>query len=256
MIVGHLRVDSGSIMVCGHAIGQEFEAAMSSVGAIVENPAHYLYMSGYENLKLTSMLHTDVERGRIREVIEQTGLQSRIHDKVKRYSLGMRQRLALAQTILHRPKLLVLDEPTNGLDPAGIKDLREILQNLAREGMTVVVSSHILSEMSLLCTRIGIMRSGRLVADSSAQALQRSQYGKIRLRVGQPGEAVQILESQFTDIAVEVQEDVLLVGGDALDSGQLNRMLVLNDVDVYEVGEQKETLEDAFMELTGGGGIA
>ncbi|MFQ9797973.1 MAG: hypothetical protein ACLR23_02620 [Clostridia bacterium] len=88
-------------------------------------------------------------------------------------------------------------------------------------------------EMSLLCTRIGIMRSGRLVADSSAQALQRSQYGKIRLRVGQPGEAVQILESQFTDIAVEVQEDVLLVGGDALDSGQLNRMLVLNDVDVY-----------------------
>ena len=150
----------------------------------------------------------------------------------------------------------MLDEPTNGLDPAGIKDLREILQNLAREGMTVVVSSHILAEMSLLCTRIGIMRSGRLVADSSAQALQRSQYGKIRLRVGQPGEAVQILESQFTDIAVEVQEDVLLVGGDALDSGQLNRMLVLNDVDVYEVGEQKETLEDAFMELTGGGGIA
>ena len=254
MIVGHLRVDAGSILICGHAIGQEFEAAMGEVGAIVENPAHYLYMSGYDNLKLTAMLHAGIERGRLHEVIEQTGLQSRIHDKVKRYSLGMRQRLALAQTILRRPKLLVLDEPTNGLDPAGIKDLRGILQNLAKEGMAIVVSSHILSEMSLLCTRVGIMRGGSLVADSSAQALQRSPYGKIRLRVGQPREAVQILESQFTDIAVEVQEDVLLVDGDALDSGQLNRMLVLNDVDVYEVGEQKETLEDAFMELTGTGG--
>ncbi|MFR5072985.1 MAG: ATP-binding cassette domain-containing protein [Bianqueaceae bacterium] len=148
MIVGHLRVDSGSIMVCGHAIGQEFEAAMSSVGAIVENPAHYLYMSGYENLKLTSMLHTDVERGEFAKSLSRPPTEPDSRQSKTLFTGNAAAAGSCPNDSTHRPKLLVLDEPTVAWirQESGSK----ILQNLAREGMTVVVSSHILSEMSLL----------------------------------------------------------------------------------------------------------
>ena len=130
-VVGHLMADDGNVSICGKTLKKDFESAMANVGGIIENPEFYKYMSGYDNLLQYARMRGVRDPERIREVVHLVGLDHRIHDKVGRYSLGMRQRLGVAQAILHRPRLLVLDEPTNGLDPAGIKDLRDILKRFA-----------------------------------------------------------------------------------------------------------------------------
>ena len=133
LILGLQKIDSGKVIINGYDIQKDFEKAIAKVGAIIENPDLYMYMSGYDNLKLISNLYPNVDLKRIEEVIDLVGLRNRIDDKVSKYSLGMRQRLGVAQAILHKPNLLILDEPTNGLDPEGIKDLRELLIRLAKK---------------------------------------------------------------------------------------------------------------------------
>ena len=161
--VGHLRLDDGDILINGQSIRKNFESAMAQVGGIIENPEFYKYMTGMQNLRQYARMRGNVDEKRINEVVEIVGLKNRINDKVGKYSLGMRQRLGVAQAILHRPKLLILDEPTNGLDPAGIKELRDILKNLAhKENICVIVSSHLMSEMELMCDRVGIIANGKL----------------------------------------------------------------------------------------------
>lgn len=164
MMVGLISISKGDIHICGDSINTDFEKAVSHVGAIVENPEMYKFLTGYQNLQHFARMSPGVTQERVDEAIRLVGLGNRIHDKVKTYSLGMRQRLGVAQAILHRPKLLVLDEPTNGLDPQGIRELRDYLRQLTRtEGITVFVSSHLLSEMELMCDRVAIIQSGRLV---------------------------------------------------------------------------------------------
>ena len=154
MILRLIEKDSGTIKVKGYDNKKEFEKAMEYIGAIVENPDMYNYMSGLDNLKLHARLR-NVDSKRIYEVLELVGLKDRAKEKVKKYSLGMKQRLGLALTLLHKPKVLILDEPTNGLDPAGIKQLRDILKEIAhKEGVAVFVSSHILSEMQQMCDKM------------------------------------------------------------------------------------------------------
>ncbi|MBR6802106.1 MAG: ABC transporter ATP-binding protein [Eubacteriaceae bacterium] len=161
MIVGLLSIDEGEILIEGKSIRKNFENAMSMIGGIIENPEMYDYMSGMANLKMFAKMHGNISKERIDEIVELVGLTARINDKVKKYSLGMRQRLGLAQALLHEPKLLILDEPTNGLDPAGIKELRDTLRVLADEkGVSVLVSSHLLSEMELMCDRFLIIDKG------------------------------------------------------------------------------------------------
>ena len=161
MIVGLLSIDEGEILIEGKSIKKNFEKAMQTIGGIIENPEMYDYMSGMANLKMFAKMHGNISKERIDEVVELVGLTGRIGDKVKKYSLGMRQRLGLAQALLHEPKLLILDEPTNGLDPAGIKELRDTLRTLADEkGVSVLVSSHLLSEMELMCDRFLIIDKG------------------------------------------------------------------------------------------------
>ncbi len=161
MIVGLLSIDEGEIFVEGKSVKKNYEKAMQTIGGIIENPEMYDYMSGMANLKMFAKMHGNISKQRIDEVVELVGLTGRINDKVKKYSLGMRQRLGLAQALLHEPKLLILDEPTNGLDPAGIKELRDTLRTLADEkGVSVLVSSHLLSEMELMCDRFLIIDKG------------------------------------------------------------------------------------------------
>ncbi len=161
MIVGLLSIDEGEILIQGKSIKKNYEKAMQMIGGIIENPEMYDYMSGMANLKMFAKMHGNISKERIDEVVELVGLTDRINDKVKKYSLGMRQRLGLAQALLHEPKLLILDEPTNGLDPAGIKELRDTLRTLADEkGVSVLVSSHLLSEMELMCDRFLIIDKG------------------------------------------------------------------------------------------------
>src|SRR5699024_874127 len=151
--VGLIGITSGEIKVCGKDVKKEFEDAIANVGAIVENPELYKFLTGYQNLEQAARLFK-VSKEKMDEVIELVGLTERIHDKVKTYSLGMRQRLGIAQSLLHDPKVLILDEPTNGLDPAGIREIRDYLKMLAREkGLAIIVSSHLLSEMEMMCDR-------------------------------------------------------------------------------------------------------
>ncbi|WP_373605383.1 ABC transporter ATP-binding protein [Bacillus sp. AFS031507] len=164
MIVGLMSITKGQILIKGENIKTEFEQAIGHVGAIVESPEMYKYLSGYHNLVHYARMVPGVTKERIDEVVSLVKLENRIHDKVKKYSLGMRQRLGVAQALLHRPSLLILDEPTNGLDPAGIRELRDYLRHLTRtEGITVIVSSHLLSEMELMCDRVAILQQGKLV---------------------------------------------------------------------------------------------
>ena len=164
MLLGLMSITKGEMYIDGLNVEKDFEKAIAKVGGIVENPDLYKYLTGYQNLVHYWRMYPDVKKERIDEVIKIVGLEKRIHDKIKTYSLGMRQRLGVAQALINSPKLLVLDEPTNGLDPAGIHELRNHLRTLAREeNIAVIVSSHLLSEMELMCDRVGIIQNGKLV---------------------------------------------------------------------------------------------
>ena len=164
MLLGLMSITEGEIFIKGYSIKKDFEKAIANVGGIVENPDMYKHLSGYKNLVHYARMYPKIGKQRIDEVIRLVGLENRINDKVKTYSLGMRQRLGLAQAMLNSPSLLVLDEPTNGLDPAGIHEFRNHLRNLAKkENTAVFVSSHILSEMELMCDRVAIIQNGKLI---------------------------------------------------------------------------------------------
>ena len=170
MMVGLIKISRGDILIQGHSITKDFGNAIRNVGTIIENPDFYKYLTGYQNLKHYARMVPGIFKARINEMAEMVGLKDRIHDKVGTYSLGMRQRLGIAQALLHRPSLLILDEPTNGLDPGGIHELRNNLKRLAHEeGVAVFVSSHLLSEMELMCDRAGVLQNGKLVLLQSIQ---------------------------------------------------------------------------------------
>jgi ABC-2 type transport system ATP-binding protein len=172
MMVGLIKISQGDILIMGQSITKDFNKAIQNVGAIVENPDLYKYLTGYQNLKHYARMVSGVTKARINEIVGIVGLKDRIHDKVKTYSLGMRQRLGIAQALLHHPPLLILDEPTNGLDPAGIHEMRNYLKRLAHEeGAAVFVSSHLLSEMELMCDRVGVLQNGKLISIQSIQDL-------------------------------------------------------------------------------------
>ena len=202
MLVGLIKPTSGSIEICGYDVRKNFTKAMEHLGCIVENPELYPFLSGWDNLLHFARMLPGVDKERMNEVIELVGLQARIHDKVKTYSLGMRQRLGIAQAMLNRPKVLVLDEPTNGLDPAGIREMRQFIRKLAEEeGMSVLVSSHLLGEIQLLCDRVAIIAKGEIIQTDTVENLLTAQERMI-WRVEPLQQGIQIL-SGFTDISIE-----------------------------------------------------
>ncbi|RIV18855.1 ABC transporter ATP-binding protein, partial [Alicyclobacillaceae bacterium I2511] len=173
MIVGLIRPSAGRVTIGGFDVQHQRSHALAQVGAIVENPETYSYLSGRQNLMQYARLAGVADAGlRIDEVTEQVRLKDRIDDKVKNYSLGMRQRLGVAQALLARPKLLVLDEPTNGLDPAGMREFRQLMRDLADQGMAVFVSSHLLGELEQVCDRIGVIQQGELIVEEGMAALK------------------------------------------------------------------------------------
>jgi len=164
MIVGLIKPTEGSVTICGYSVAHDFVKALANVGCIIESPEMYKYLTGMENLQQFAAMDKRISQQRIKEVVEMVGLQHRISDKVRTYSLGMRQRLGIAQAILSRPRLLILDEPTNGLDPAGINEFRNLIKRLAyEEGMTVFVSSHLLLEVQQMCDSVSIIRQGSVI---------------------------------------------------------------------------------------------
>lgn len=182
MILGLLSIDSGRISVLGYDVEERFEDAMKHISGIVENPDMYGHLSGYDNLLIHARA-CGAPKERIDEVVQMVGMQMRIMDKFKSYSLGMKQRLGLAQALLHNPKVMILDEPTNGLDPAGIKEFRDLLKYLAHtQGLTVFISSHILQEMQQMCDTVCIINGGHIIRTGSVQELTKSASGLYRYR--------------------------------------------------------------------------
>ncbi|MEK3785711.1 ABC transporter ATP-binding protein [Paenibacillus sp. FSL K6-1230] len=251
MMVGLISISEGDISICGHSVKTDFEQAIAQVGAIVENPELYRFMTGYQNLQHFARMLPGITKERIEETVRLVGLEQRIHDRVKSYSLGMRQRLGVAQALLHRPKLLILDEPTNGLDPQGIRELRDYLQHLSREeGTTIFVSSHLLSEMELMCDTVAIIQNGRLVdvrklkSDGALLAA-----AEVAFEVSDPAHALTLVTNG------RIQGQTLVVPLDREQTAELNQRLIEAGIKVYSIRPLSQTLEDQFLELTGGVGI-
>jgi ABC-2 type transport system ATP-binding protein len=253
MVVGLIKPTSGSIKIGGYNIEENFEEAMKHLGCIVENPELYPYLSGYDNLLHFANMLEGIGKERISEVTKLVGLKERIHDRVKTYSLGMRQRLGIAQALLGRPKVLILDEPTNGLDPAGIREMREFIRFLAEEeGLSVLVSSHLLSEIQLLCDRVAIISRGTVIKTDSVHNLL-SNRERVVWRFHPIEDAKQILRSVTT---IEEREDgSISTEYDEIKVAEWNKMLVEAGISVTEMNRKMPVLEDLFLELTGGDSI-
>lgn len=250
MLVGLIKPTSGTIQICGYNISDHFQDAMKNLGCIVENPELYPYLSGYDNLLHFARMLDGIGEERIREVTELVGLTERIHDKVKTYSLGMRQRLGIAQALLGKPKVLILDEPTNGLDPAGIREMRQFIRFLAvEEGLSVLVSSHLLSEIQLLCDRVAIISKGTIIRIDTVHQLLSN-----RERVVwhfQPFNKGKEILSALTSIE-EKEDGTILTEFDEMKTAEWNKQLVEAGVSVIEMNRKLPALEDLFLELTGG----
>lgn len=259
MIVGLMGITEGDIMIHDFSIKTQFEQAVRGIGAVVENPELYQFMSGYKNLVHFARMTPGVDQERIDEVVSLVRLENRIHDPVKTYSLGMRQRLGLAQAILHRPSLLILDEPTNGLDPAGIRELRDYLRELAKkENVAVLVSSHLLSEMELMCDRVGIIRQGKLAGIRSVGKLENQKAGmfKVHFEVDSVEKIPELLKKKSWN-----KEWAQVPGGFEIELkreqiAELNARMTEAGIKVYGIRTMDQSLEDKYLEMTEGDEIA
>src|SRR5690606_9971677 len=248
MMTGLMYPSKGEVIIDGKQLSTNYEEAISNIGVIVENTEMYTYMSGYKNLQHFARMHKGVTKQRIDEVVAQVGLQNRIHEKVKTYSLGMRQRLGLAQAMLHRPKFLILDEPTKGLDPAGIREFRMYLRKIAAEdNVAIVVSSHLLSEIELMVDRIAIIQNGELIDIRELQHVAASQY---YIEVGQPDQLQAMFEEPLTK-----ENGGYVINLTKEEVPALIRKLVESGIDLYTIQPIQKRLEDQFIEMTGGGAI-
>ncbi|MHA6259081.1 ABC transporter ATP-binding protein [Sporosarcina sp. CAU 1771] len=252
MMVGLMNPTSGDVVIDGVSLMDDFERGLSKIGVIVENPEMYKFLTGYKNLLHFARMHEGVTKQRIDEVVNQVGMQNRIHEKVSTYSLGMRQRLGLAQALLHRPKFLILDEPTNGLDPAGIREFRMHLRNIAeKEGVSVFVSSHMLSEIELMCDRIAVIQNGKLIDIREMSETQESHYYIEAL----PLDATEVFLKE-EGFSVESYKDGFIINAEKEQIPALIQQFTARKQQLFAVQPHRKTLEDEFLEMTGGGQIA
>ena len=256
MLLGLVRPTSGVVKFALRASGWEYLRARSRVGAIIESPAFYENFSGRRNLQLLASLSGGVEGKRVEQVLEIVGLRDRAHDPVRVYSYGMRQRLGIAQALLPTPELIILDEPTNGLDPQGIQQTRELIRRLRDEfRLTVLLSSHLLSEIEQLCNRVGIIHEGRLLYEGGPEALV-TPTDMYRVRVDDLSGAFELL-TMDPGVTVSRNGDLFLrIEADAESISAVNALLVSKGIKVYELSPAQETLEEAFLRLTKKGDVS
>lgn len=250
MMLGQVWPTSGEVKICGHDVTAHRRLALMKVGAIFESPAFYDYLSGRRNLEILSSYTTPTSPQRIQEVIEWVGLAGREHSKVRTYSHGMRARLALAQALLPQPELLILDEPSDGLDPEGIHEMRLTIQRLQRElGLTILLSSHFLNEVEQLCTRIAVLNRGRMVFEGSMAATKQREAW-IRLKTGDFGLAVK--ELRAAQLITQERDGNLIALSKGAGTDQVVRLLVERGLSVYEIAPVEETLEGFYLSLMNG----
>jgi ABC-2 type transport system ATP-binding protein len=249
MLVGLIRPTAGSVRICGFDIQRNFEDAMRCVGCIVENPDLYRFMTGRENLEhFARMLR--VPGSEIERVAKAVSLDHRLEQRVGTYSLGMRQRLGIAQALLGDPKLLILDEPANGLDPAGIREIRELLKRLAAEqNMSIFISSHLLAEIELTCDRVAIIHKGRILREGTVRELISSRRD-MELRVDDVARASAVARER--NLTFRAEGDRLWLAMEEGDAPPLIAALVENGVNVFHAQRRTQSLEEMFLEATGG----
>ena len=249
LILGLQSITKGGVLINGFDIEKEFEKAIGKVGAIVENPDLYMYLTGYENLQLMANLYKGIDKKRIDEVVKLVKLENRINDKVSKYSLGMRQRLGIAQAILHKPTLLILDEPTNGLDPEGIKEMRELLLELAKkEGMGILISSHNLAELDNLVNKVCIIKNGEIIETSGISEIKKEAKANYKIfDVNDTSKIKDILPG-----AIIIDNNKFKIDAVREEVPEIVELLVNKNISIYEVKKEEKSLEDAFFEKTGG----
>lgn len=244
LILGLQNIDKGKVTINGFDIEKDFVKSIEKVGAIVENPDTYMYLTGWQNLKLTANLYKDITDEKIKEIVKLVELEGRINDKVSKYSLGMRQRLGIARALINEPNVLILDEPTNGLDPEGIKDLRNLLKKLAKEGLGILISSHNLAELESFCNKVLIIDNGTIIETSEVKEFKNN------------GNKYTFNVSNTKDLDIEgiyeVAKDKFSYNGEKEDIASIVKTLVKKNIDVYEVKMEELTLEEAFLKKTGG----
>ena len=253
MITGLINRSGGSVMIKGYDLDKDFESAMTQLGAIVENPEFYKYMTGRKNIMhYAQMSHHKISPERIEEVIKLVKLEEAIDKKVKTYSLGMRQRLGVAQAILHKPALLIFDEPTNGLDPQGIREFRDHLKLLASEGVGVLISSHLLSEMQLMCDTFAIIEKGKLIHTEEKRTEEKQEdIHEVAFTVSDGERAKTILLDKFPSLQViKYGADSISVSATREQTASINSSFIKNELDVYEIVITRKSLEDKFFEIT------
>ncbi len=253
MALGLITPTSGSVEILGQDVVTNKARILPRVGALIETPALYLYMSGRDNLRAISSVLGGVSAERIETVLGMVGLQGRQKDRVRTYSLGMKQRLGVAIALLQDPDLLILDEPANGLDPAGIVEMRDLLHRLAAEGKTVFVSSHLLTEVRQLCTRVAIVNLGKLVTESTVEDLVKGQ-GEFTVTVDRPQEALVLLRAQSWGRSARVSANNTLITSAPEGRGRtLNLFLVNAGFAPDAIAPAVQDLEEVFLRLTGNG---
>lgn len=258
MILGLTSITAGEVDVFGQNIKGYEKRIYPRIGAIIETPGFYPNLTGTENLEIFARLRGTAGPNAVKNALEVVGLPYKDKKLFSKYSLGMKQRLGIANAILHDPELLVLDEPTNGLDPIGIAEMRDFIKHLSAErGKTILISSHILSEIALMADDIGIIDHGVLLEESTMKALEKKNQKYILLRVNDMSKAMLILEQEFRVTDFDMYDDhTLCVYNTSLDMAAVNKTLVMHGVSVISSQLCKDTLEDYFKKITGGKGIA
>ena len=251
MITGLAKPTSGKIYIDGISLDSHFEKAISKLGGIIENPDLYPYMTGMENLKYFASLYPNITQEKINDVVTLVGMEKRINDKVKNYSLGMKQRVGIAQALLHDPKILILDEPTNGLDPNGIRDMRKFLIGLARKKrISILVSSHILSEMEQLCDTVAIIDGGKILEIKTLEQIKRGlQDGqKVCLKVDYPNYAGKLVLMKYK-IPVNLAGQTIMFKMEDKKIPEVTAMLIKEGISIFGINTITKSLEEVFTEM-------
>ena len=249
LILGLQKIDSGTVVINGYDIVKDFKKAIEKVGAIVESPDLYMYLSGLDNLKMVASMYNGVDSKRIDEIVKLVGLENRIKDKVSKYSLGMRQRLGIAASLIHSPNVLILDEPTNGLDPEGIKELRALLKKLAKkEKMGVLISSHNLSELESFCTDVCLIKNGEILTTASIEEIRKADKSSYLFKL----DKTTGLEDLLSKDDKVINDTLVKMFIDEEDVPDMMLKLFKEGYKIYEVKKDTLTLEEAFISKTGG----
>lgn len=251
MILGLIEPTSGSIEIFGRKLRVNPWAALRRIGAVIEEPAFYPYLSGWDNLEALSRAIGGIPRSKIDEVLVRVNLRERAGDRYSQYSMGMKQRLGIASTLLRDPELIILDEPTNGLDPAGTKEVRDLIPQLAHESRTVLLCSHLLHEVEMVCDRVAIIKQGSMVANAPVRDLV-TKGQKIQIKVDDPARAAAVLSALPWIKSVNSENGYLMVDAAEEDPARVNQALAEQKIYASELVPRNTSLESVFLQLTGG----